>query len=143
MASRRVRARRVLSRQARCLEANSVDDRVLAVLEFDDVLDLLEQRCTFSVASELALDLLPSDHTPTVRRLLRLTAEARTLLIALPEFSVRGARDIRATIQGATVGQLLTSQQLMEVQDTLGGARNLRRAFGRIPDREERYPGLT
>ena len=120
-----------------------MDDRVLAVLEFDKVLDLLEQRCTFSVASELALDLIPSDHAPTVRRLLQLTAEARTLLLALPEFSVRGARDIRASIQGATVGVLLTPQQLMEVQDTLGGGRNLRRAFGRIPDHEARYPGLT
>ena len=120
-----------------------MDDRVLAVLEFDKVLDLLEQRCTFSVASELALDLIPSDHAPTVRRLLQLTAEARTLLLALPEFSVRGARDIRASIQGATVGVLLTPQQLMEVQDTLGGGRNLRRAFGRIPDHEARYPGLA
>jgi DNA mismatch repair protein MutS2 len=120
-----------------------VDDRVLAVLEFDDVLDLLEQRCTFSVASELALDLLPSDHTPTVRRLLQLTAEAHALLTALPEFSVRGARDIRQTIEGARVGIILTPQQLMEIQDTLGGARNLRRSFARIPDREERFPGLT
>jgi len=120
-----------------------VDDRVLAVLEFDDVLDLLEQRCTFSVASELALDLLPSDHTPTVRRMLQLTAEAHALLTALPEFSVRGARDIRNPIQGAVVGQILTPQQLMEIQDTLGGARTLRRSFGRIPERETRYPGLT
>lgn len=120
-----------------------MDDRVLAVLEFDDVLDLLEQRCTFSVASELALDLLPSDHTPTVRRWLQLTAEARTLLTALPEFSVRGARDIRPAIQGAVVGLILTPQQLMEIQDTLNGGRNLRRSFARIPEREERYPGLT
>lgn len=85
-----------------------MDDRVLAVLEFDKVLDLLEQRCTFSVASELALDLIPSDHALTVRRLLQLTAEARMLLLALPEFSVHGARDIRASIQAATIGVLLT-----------------------------------
>ena len=120
-----------------------MDDRVLAVLEFDKVLDLLEQRCTFSVASELALDLEPSDHAPLVRRWLALTAEARALLQALPDFSVRGARDIRGTVAGARVGILLTPQQLMEIQDTLGGGRNLRRAFGRIPDREAQYPGLT
>jgi DNA mismatch repair protein MutS2 len=120
-----------------------VDARVLEVLEFDKVLDLLEHRCTYSVAAELALDLLPSTHAPTVRRALSLTDEAKALLTAVPDFSVRGARDIREIVQGARVGILLNPSQLMEVQDTLGAAKNLRRAFRRLPDPEGRYPGLN
>jgi DNA mismatch repair protein MutS2 len=120
-----------------------VDDRVLTVVEFDKVLDLLERRCTFSVAAELARALAPSTHPPTVRRALALTDEARALLGTAPEFSVRGARDIRATVRGARVGVLLTPGQLLEVQDTIGAARGLRRSFGRLPHAEETYPGLA
>jgi len=120
-----------------------VDARVLAILEFDKVLDLLEDRCTYSVASELALDLAPSDHAPTARRALALTDEAKTLLGSVPDFSVRGARDIRELVRGAQIGILLNASQLLEIQDTLGAARNLRRAFRRLPNPEGRYPGLS
>jgi len=120
-----------------------VDARVLEVLEFDKVLDLLEHHCTYSVASELALDLEPSTHAPTVRRALALTDEAKALLAAAPDFSVRGARDIRELVKGARVGILLTPTQLLDIQDTLGAARNLRRAVRRLPDPEARYPGLS
>lgn len=123
-------------------EARLVDARVLGVLEFDKVLDLLEDRCTYSVAAELALDLEPSDHAPTVRRALALTDEAKALLTAAPDFSVRGARDIRETLRGARIGVLLNPSQLLEVQDTLGAARNLRAAFRRLPDAVGRYPRL-
>jgi len=120
-----------------------VDARVLAILEFDKVLDLLEDRCTYSVASELALDLAPSDHAPTARRALALTDEAKALLGSVPDFSVRGARDIREIVRGAQLGILLNTAQLLEIQDTLGAARNLRRAFRRLPNPEGRYPGLS
>jgi DNA mismatch repair protein MutS2 len=120
-----------------------VDARVLAILEFDRVLDLLEDRCTYSVASELALDLAPSDHAPTARRALALTDEAKALLGALPDFGVRGARDIREIVRGAQIGILLNPSQLLEIQDTLGAARNLRRAFRRLPNPDGRYPGLS
>jgi DNA mismatch repair protein MutS2 len=119
-----------------------VDARVLAILEFDKVLELLEHHCTYSVAAELAFDLEPSDHAPTVRRALALTDEARVLLSAVPDFSVRGARDIRETVGGAQRGVLLNPSQLLEVQDTLGAARKLRAAFRRLPDTSGRYPGL-
>lgn len=120
-----------------------MDARVLAILEFDKVLDLLEDRCTYSVASELALDLAPSDHAPTARRALALTDEAKALLGSVPDFSVRGARDIREIVRGAQMGILLNTSQLLEIQDTLGAARNLRRAFRRLIHTEERYPGLS
>ena len=120
-----------------------MDARVLAILEFDKVLDLLEDRCTYSVASELALDLAPSDHAPTARRALALTDEAKALLGSVPDFSVRGARDIREIVRGAQIGILLNTSQLLEIQDTLGAARNLRRAFRRLPNPEGRYPGLS
>jgi len=120
-----------------------VDARVLAILEFDKVLDLLEDRCTYSVASELALDLAPSEHAPTARRALALTDEAKALLGSVPDFSVRGARDIREIVRGAQMGILLNTSQLLEIQDTLGAARNLRRAFRRLIHTEERYPGLS
>ncbi|HEX5503398.1 MAG TPA: endonuclease MutS2 [Thermomicrobiales bacterium] len=120
-----------------------MDARVLATLEFDKVRELLEHHCTYSVALERARALEPSDHPPTVRLALGLTDEARALLTAVPEFAVRGARDIRALVRQARVGLLLNPSQLLEVQDTLGAARNVRRAFGRLPEAAERYPGLA
>ena len=120
-----------------------MDARVLSVLEFNKVRDLLERRCTYSVAVELARALEPSDHAPTVRRALALTDEAHALLTAIPDFSVRGARDIRQLVRQARVGIMLTPSQLLEVQDTLGAASGLRRALGRIPEFGARYPGLA
>ena len=120
-----------------------MDARVLAVLEFDKVLDLLERRCNYSVAAELALALEPSSHVPTVRRALALTDEAHALLGVVPDFGIGGARDIRALIRGARVGVLLNPAQLLEIQDTIGAGKGLRRAFDRLPETSARFPGLA
>lgn len=120
-----------------------MEARALAVLEFEKVLALLERRCTFAVATELARALRPSTHPATVRQALALTDEAHALLGSVPDFTVRGARDIRTLARQARVGMLLTPSQLLEVRDTLGAATNLRRAFTRLPEAETRYPGLA
>ena len=118
-------------------------DHVLAKLEFPQILDRLAQQCRYSVAAERARELGPSGDVKTVAYLLEVTAEAVDLLTEFPDVTIGGARDVRELVDRAAKGARLQPAELLQVQDMLGAARNLRRAFRRIPDGAERFPHLT
>lgn len=119
-----------------------MDQRTLTALEFDKVQRQLERHCTFSVALELVRALAPMTDRVAVERAQQLTTEAAALLEIVPDFSVRGARDIRALVRHARVGLLLTAPQLLEVRDTIGASARLRASFRRLSDGPTRFPAL-
>ncbi|MDQ3167885.1 MAG: endonuclease MutS2 [Chloroflexota bacterium] len=119
-----------------------MDSRLITKLELPAVLDRLSHRCRYSVASELARALVPATDTWTVQRALSLTGEAVALQTLHPELSVGGARDIRDAVRRAARGATLAPNDFLEIGDTLRASRTLRRAFFRLPDGEERFPGL-
>ncbi|MEJ7762940.1 MAG: endonuclease MutS2, partial [Thermomicrobiales bacterium] len=119
-----------------------MDSRLIAKLELPAVLDRLSHRCRYSVASELARSLVPATDRWTVERALGLTAEAVALQVSYPELSVGGARDIRDAVRRAARGATLAPHDFLEISDTLRASRTLRRAFFRLPDGDERFPGL-
>ncbi len=73
----------------------------------------------FSASRELALALEPSADRFWVERRQEETAEAERLLAERPEFSVRGARDVRLLARKAAIGGVLDPAQLLEVAGTL------------------------
>lgn len=119
-----------------------MDQRTLSALEFDKVRGRLERHCTFSVALELARALEPSAELRVVDHAQRCTSEAVDLLAMVPDFAVRGARDIRALIQQARMGALLVPAQLLEVRDTVGAASRLHGSYRRVVDADTRFPEL-
>ncbi len=121
----------------------SLHHAVLAKLEFPAVLEMLAERCRFSVAAERARELGPSGDPATVRYLLDVTAEAADLQTHFPEITIGGARDVRAIAERASKGARLQPGDLLQVLDMVSSARNLRRSFMRLPEAEARFPELT
>ena len=120
----------------------SLHDAVLAKLEFPAVLAMLAARCRFGLAAERARESGPSADPTQVRSLLDVTAEAVDLLTAFPAVTIGGARDVRALVERAAKGARLQPPELLLVLDMVSAARNLRRAFIRLPDVDARFPRL-
>lgn len=114
----------------------------LTKLEFNEILKRLSTRCHYSLAATRALEIGPSRDRKIVRYLLDVTAEAADFHVRYPEFTIGGARDIRASIDKAEKGGRLTPNELLEVSDTLKAGRDIRRTFTRMPEGEDRYPNL-
>ncbi|MBX5444793.1 endonuclease MutS2 [Sphaerobacter sp.] len=112
-------------------------------LEFDRVLEILAQRCQYSVAAERALEIGPSGDASRVAYLLAVTREAVTLLTNFPSFTVGGVRDIRPVVERARRGSLLSAGELRDALDTIQAARELRRTFFKLPNANELYPNLS
>lgn len=121
----------------------TMHEQVLQKLEFPQILDRLAQECRFSVAAERALELGPSGDPVTVGYLLSVTAEAVDLLTEFPDVTIGGARDVRTLVERAEKGARLQPTELLQILDMVAAARNLRRAFFRLPDVETRFPHLS
>jgi DNA mismatch repair protein MutS2 len=119
-----------------------VHDQVLAKLEFPAILDRLAQNCRFNAAAEKARELGPSGDAQTVAYLLDVTAEAVDLLTEFPDVTIGGARDVRGLVERAVKGARLQPAELLQVLDMVSAARNLRRAFLRLPEVETRFPRM-
>ncbi len=111
-----------------------MDTKTLQVLEFPKVLERLAQHTAFAPGRERALALHPTGSLRRARALQTETTEARHLLAAHPEISLRGVRDIRSHLQAAQRGVTLAPSALLEIKATLARARDLRRALMRVQD---------
>ncbi|MBA3417059.1 MAG: Smr/MutS family protein, partial [Chloroflexia bacterium] len=120
----------------------SLHDAVLAKLELPAVMAMLAARCRFGVAAERARVIGPSGDPTHVRYLLDVTAEAVDLLTTFPEVTIGGARDVRGQVERAAKGARLQPPDLLLVLDMVSAARNLRRAFFRLPEVDARFPKL-
>jgi DNA mismatch repair protein MutS2 len=119
-----------------------VHELVLAKLEYPEILERLAQHCRFGVAMERARELGPSGEFTTVAYLLEVTAEAVDLVTEFPDVTIGGARDVRELAERAAKGVRLQPADLLQVLDMITAARNLRRAFNRLPEVETRFPHL-
>ncbi len=109
-----------------------MDDKSLEMLEFPKVREILAGYTSFSASRQLALSLQPSSNSASISQLLKQSAEARHLLTLEPDFSIRGALDIREPVQMAARGKVLEPQALVEVQMTLAAARYVRNALKKV-----------
>jgi len=109
-----------------------VDDKSLEMLEFPKVREILAGYTSFSASRQLALSLQPSSNSVFVSQLLKQSAEARHLLTLEPDFSIRGALDIREAVQLAARGKVLEPQTLVEIQMTLAAARYVHNALKKV-----------
>ncbi len=108
-----------------------MDEKTLVTLEFPKVLERLAAYAAFSISAEMARALRPtSDLEEALKRQAR-TTEARRLLSINVDFSVGGARDIRALVDLARRAGVLEGSDLLDVKNTLTAARNMARSFER------------
>ena len=106
-----------------------MDDKSLEMLEFPKIKEILAGHTSFSASRQLALSLQPLSNQQLISQLLKQSVEARQLLISQPDFSIRGALDVREAARLAARGKVLEPQSLVEVQVTLAAARYVRNSI--------------
>ncbi len=116
-----------------------MDQKTLQVLEYSKILDRLADFCDFSASAELARALEPTSKYEKACQLLAETSEARKLL-SINDLTVGGSHDIREQVELAKRGGVLEPKDLLDVQNTLIAARNLRRSLERVAGE---YPHLA
>ena len=109
-----------------------MDRRALTTLEFGKVRDLVATYTLFSVSRDLALQAEPTSSRYLVQNALAETTEARRLLALVPDFVVRGARDIRSTAASARLGSVAEAGALLDVASVLEGVAYVRAAILRL-----------
>src|SRR5262245_2137850 len=96
-----------------------MDAHTLDLLEFDKVRGLLAEYAATSLGAELARRLEPSRDVAKVRGDLALVSEMVEALMANQAPPFGGVHDIRLLVRRAAIGTMLTTEQPLEVADTL------------------------
>lgn len=109
-------------------------------LEFPKILTRLAKYADFSAGAELALSLTPAPDYREARERLALTAEARALFVARPDFALGGIHDIRPWVEQARHEVIIMPQELLQVRNTLLGAEQVHRVLTRL---EAQFPNLA
>ena len=91
----------------------------MSLLDFDDIRQRLADHTTFYEARRLALEITPSFDPFEVERLQRETADARALLDELGDLSLQSDADTSESVTRASLGGVLTGNDLLAVADSL------------------------
>lgn len=100
-----------------------LSEKVLEKLDFLKIKEQLSGYCILARAKEIAEQLVPRSEIREVRSMLRETDEAKVLLRLNPLFSVRGAKEIRPSLERCVRGGVLQPEELLELKDTIRVAR--------------------
>ncbi len=108
-----------------------MDEKTLLTLEYPKILDRLADYAAFGLSAELARALRPTPDLDEALHRLALTTEARRLLSVYGDFSIGGARDIRAQVDLAARAGVLEGPDLLDIKNTLIAARGVNRTLDR------------
>jgi DNA mismatch repair protein MutS2 len=111
------------------------DPHTLELLEFHKVRELLAGYAACSLGKELARQLEPGSDADRIRAELALVSEMADALGAALAPPFGGLHDVRLTVRRAAIGAQLTSEQLLEVADTLTCTGHVYRYRMRLPER--------
>ncbi len=109
-----------------------MDDKTLQTLEYFKILDRLAEYTAFAASRDRVLALRPTTHLEEALRRQTETSEAVQFLVTRPDMTIGGARDIRAAVDLANHGGVLTPGDLLDVKSTIIAARTLSRTFERL-----------
>jgi DNA mismatch repair protein MutS2 len=118
----------------------TMDAHTLELLEFNKVRELLAGYAASSLGKELARQLQPSADAAKIRHDLNLVSEMVAALGMGQSPPFGGLHDVRLLVRRATIGSMLTAEQLLEVSDTLACTGNIYRYRMRL---DERFQGLA
>ena len=109
-----------------------MNQKTLQTLEYHKILTRLAGYTAFAVSAEKAQSLRPTSDIEEARKRLAETSEAVQLLATQTNLTIGGARDIRAAVDLAVRGGVLTTLDLMDIKSTLIASRTLSRTFERL-----------
>ena len=117
-----------------------MDNKSLKVLEFNKVINLLEEKASSSLGLKYINELTPSSKYEEVKAMLQETSEAQGILIKRGHVNLGGIQDISDSAKRAEIGATLDPSSLLKVADTLRAARNLKRSLSSESEEEFNYP---
>lgn len=111
-----------------------MQDSVLKTLEYDKILALVADHAQSAVGRDRVLALRPSTERETVLQTQEETADAVRLLLAFGNPPLFGIYPIRAALQRAALGGVLSMRDLLHIADTLRVSRELQRYVAEAED---------
>ena len=98
-----------------------MDEKTLVTLEYPKIIERLVSYCAFSASADKARQMRPTDVIEEARRLQAETSEAVRLLVTHPDLTIGGARDIRAPVDLALHGGVLTPPAIWRAPSSAWG----------------------
>jgi DNA mismatch repair protein MutS2 len=111
-----------------------MDEKSLEILGYSEVKKILAGYTSFSVSKDIVLNLKPSSDYYEVSLRLKQSAEARYLLSVNCGFTASGVFDVREDVKLAALGRILAPENLVEIQRTLSGVRQVRSILNEVSE---------
>jgi DNA mismatch repair protein MutS2 len=108
--------------------------KIYHTLELDKILGQLSHYADFSASRALLEALEPTNDLDEALRRQQETTEACRFLDSRSAVTIGGARDVRPHVYDATVGVVLSPEQLLDIKATLLSAGTLRKAIDKVAD---------
>ena len=114
----------------------SADDfaKAIKTLEFDKILAKLISYCTVEAAHEAIMSIRPSVSAEEIKRRLKETSEAKTLIQTKGVLSMSNIKDITNHLERADKGSCLSMAELLDVASLLKTCASLKVYFNNIPN---------
>ena len=103
-----------------------------AALEYPALLEWLAEFTSFSAGRQRALSLEPSTELAEVLDRLSATGEARVIMSAVPELGFGGVHDVRPAVERASIGGVLSPEELLDVAAVILAADRWIATLGRL-----------
>ncbi|NLY75233.1 MAG: endonuclease MutS2 [Firmicutes bacterium] len=101
-------------------------ERAVKTLEFNKIISKVEEYAATVMGKELVRELRPLTDLTAIREAQQITSEAVQLLTESDRVPLGGVFDIRDSLKKASIGGILTAQELLEIGSTLRGSRLMR-----------------
>ncbi len=96
-----------------------MNDKTLKVLEFDKILNMLQEKAVSKMGKEMAANLRPSVFLSEITDNLQETTEAVKMIFKKGQLPLGGIKDIRSSLKRAAIGGVLSVSELMHVGEFL------------------------
>ncbi|ACL69325.1 endonuclease MutS2 [Halothermothrix orenii] len=104
-----------------------MEESSLEILEFDKIIDRVQEFAATIIGKEIISRLQPVDNLNYVKNKLREVSSAREILEEYGRPPFGGIRDLREIIEKADKGIVLSVKEVMDVRSTLEGVRELKK----------------
>lgn len=118
-----------------------MNERVLRVLDFQSVIEILKGQAETALGKERAISIKPLSSLDNINKLQDETDEAAKIIRLNQTIPLGGITDIRASVKRSSIGGILSTDECLDVANTLYGSRNVKNAIESMEELE--IPILT
>lgn len=119
----------------------TMDQKVLRTLEFDKIVNMLEEKAISSMGKAMAKDIKPLTSLIDIQRRQTETSEAATMLLQKGALPLGGLKDISASLKRASLGGALSIVELLHIGDFLHVVSNMKK-YRQDEQKESFFPHI-